>query len=61
MTIKFDSFHSEEKMLKADGGVALDFSIDEGASGKTGSGFVSTKKSNVRPLLSVPAISFSIY
>ena len=61
VTIKFDSFHSEEKMLRVEKDVRLDFSIDEGASGKTGSGFVSTKKSNVRPLFSVYAISFSIY
>ena len=64
VTLQSDSFHSEEKMLRVEKDVRIDFSIDEGASGKTGSGFVSTKKSNVRPLLSVYAISlstFSIY
>ena len=61
MKIQSDSFHSEEKMLRVEKDVRLDFSIDEGASGKTGSGFVSTKKSKVRPLLPVPAISLSIY
>ena len=61
MKIQSDSFHSEEKMLRVEKDVRLDFSIDEGASGKIGSGFVSTKESNVCPLFSVPAISLSIY
>ena len=48
MTIKFDSFHSEEKMLRVEKDVRIDFSIDEGTNGKGGSGFVSTKESKVR-------------
>ena len=48
MTLQSTTFKSEEKeTLKANTDVKLDFSIDEGAIGNTGSGYTSRKKSEV--------------